>query len=64
MSRTRHNQLYETVILEKTKAIQRHNFLADETFNEGQQLLSDIKTRLTLAEQKKNQKIEKKTQRT
>ena len=49
----------EKVKLEKLNLVNRHDLIADETFNGGQALLQDLNYRMKEADERKNRTIEK-----
>jgi hypothetical protein len=62
VTRFKTNQI--KVKLEKLNFLNRQNYMENESFNEGQGLLTSIKSKHAEAEQKKNLTIEKLTQKT
>ena len=50
----RHHRMYEKTRLEKLNVANRHNYLADQTFQSGQNILNDVKDKINVAEGRKN----------
>lgn len=56
---TRHIRQHEKVELAKMNVAMRRDFLANEKFNDGQKLLSEIKGKHSEANEQRNKSLEK-----
>ena len=53
----RHHRMYDKTRLEKLNVANRHNYLADQTFQKGQSILGNVSQKIKVAEERKNNSL-------